>query len=140
MRRLLEWKYMNQQTNMTNNSTVDQTERYKKLLAQIDKEKKFTYDLIKLNDNTLVFILIDSNDHNKITTVAIVYKPYTNPPIWKLGVNGNTPVDYTDWNEVLEVFEVPGIIKDISSLKESLDNNIPSILEDFETYNNLWSK
>lgn len=152
MRRLLEWKYMNQQTNTTANSSTatasndnssagnfpSQEERYKKLLAQIDKEKQFTYDLIKLTDNALVFILIDANNNNNsnITTIAIVYKPYVNPPVWKLGVNGNAPVDYTDWNDVLEILEVPGIIKDTSSLKEAGS----SIAEEFETYNNLWSK
>ena len=140
MRRLLEWKYMNQQTNTTNNSTVDQTERYKKLLAQIDKENNYNYDLLLLNDTTLAFELDINPVNNKATMIAIVYNPSVNPPVWRMRVGNGTPVDYKDWNEILEVFEIPGIIKDISSLKESLDNNIPSIVEDFETYNNLWSK
>ena len=140
MRRLLEWKYMNQQTNTTNNSTVDQTERYKKLLAQIDKEKNYKYDLLLLNDKVLVFELDINPVNNKTTTIAIGHNPSVNPPVWRMRVGNGTPVEYKDWNDILEVFEVPGIIKDISSLKESLDNNIPSIVEDFETYNNLWSK
>ena len=153
MRRLLEWKYMNQQTNTTtNNSTPtasnktstgsnqDQTERYKKLLAQIDKEKNYKYDLLLLNDQTLAFELDINPVNNKTTMIAIVYNPAVNPPVWRMRVGNGTPVEYRDWNDILEVFEIPGIIKDISSLKESLNTNATSIVEDFETYNNLWSK
>lgn len=142
MRRLiLEWKLMsppnnninNTQTNSTSTKNFpDQTERYKKLLAQIDKEKRFNYNIITLTDNALVFELIDSLNDNKKTAIAIVYKPWTNPPVWVMAVGSGTRVDYKDWNEVLEIFEVPGIIKDISSLKES------SVAEDFELYENLW--
>ena len=137
---LKEWKYMNPPAN--NNSTTsgsssgnfpNQEERYKKLIAQIDKEKKFSYKVLHLNDNALVFELI--MDSTRKISIAIVYKPYTNPPVWKVGINNNPPVDYIDWNELLEVFEVPGIIKDISSLKESFSS---SIAEEFEAYNNLW--
>ena len=55
---LAEWKYMNPPAN--NNSTTsgsssgnfpNQEERYKKLIAQIDKEKKFSYKVLHLNDN-----------------------------------------------------------------------------------------
>ena len=153
MRRLLEWKYMNPQTNMTNNSSntttsnnsstgsfPSQETKYRKLLAQLAKENRFSYIVDTLTDNALVFNLIDTLNNDKTTNIAIVYKPYTSPPVWQLSVNNKVAVDYKDWNELLEVFEIPGIIKDISSLKESLDNNIPSIVEDFETYNNLWSK
>jgi hypothetical protein len=79
--------------------------------------------------------LIASLNDNKKTAIAIVYKPWTNPPVWVMTVGSGarvTGVDYKDWNEILEVFEVPGIIKDISSLKES------SVAEDFELYENLW--
>ena len=51
-------------------------------------------------------------------------------------VGNGKGVDYKDWNEVLEIFEIPGIIKDISSLKESFKS---SIAEDFELYENLWN-
>lgn len=131
MRRLTEWKLMNPSNTNNNTSTKnfpDQTERYKKLLAQIDKEKRFNYEVITLTDNALVFHL--NIDSSKFITIAIVYKPYTNPPVWRLGINGNKTVDYKTWNDVLDVLEV--IIKDISSLKES------SISEDFELYENLW--
>jgi hypothetical protein len=142
VRRLYEWKdakgnpvYLNNKTSSsasnTNNTSTrnfpDQTERYKKLLAQIDKEKRFNYEVITLTDNALVFNLIDPNNNNKITAIAIVYKPWTNPPVWVMTVGSGKGVDYKDWNEVLEIFEVPGIIKDISSLKESL-TTLPSKL------------
>lgn len=150
MRRLYEWKDAKGNKINLNNSTSgntstasnsstknfpDQTERYKKLLAQIDKEKRFNYNLVALTDNALVFELLDPLNNNKKITIAIVYKPYTNPPIWRMGVNNATTVEYKDWNEVLEVFEVPGIIKDISSLKESFKS---SMAKDFELYENLW--
>jgi hypothetical protein len=137
MRRLLEWKdakgnpvYLNNKTssasNTSNTSTnyPSQTERSKKLLAQIDKEKRFTYEVITLTDNALVFHL--NIDSSKFITIAIVYKPYTNPPVWRLGIDGNKTVDYETWNDVLDVLEV--IIKDISSLKESLTTKVPSKL------------
>ena len=139
---LTEWKYMNPpaSSNSNNNtagksSTLNypsQEEKFKKLLAQIDKEKRYTYNIILLNDNALVLELI--LDSTRKITIALVYKPFTSPPGWKVGVNNNIPLDYKDWNEVLDVFEVPGIIKDISSLKES----VSSIAEEFEVYNNLW--
>lgn len=138
MRRLYEWKYMNPPASNSNtavssnnssaNSNIDQTERYKKFLAQIDKEKRFNYNIVTLTDNALVFELLDPLNNNKKSTIAIVYKPYTNPPIWRMGVNDKATVEYKDWNELLEVFEVPGIIKDISSLKESLDTRVPTKL------------
>ena len=143
MRRLLEWKYMNQQTNTTANnkpSTVDQTDRYKKLLAHIDKENNYKYDVLLLNDQTLAFELDINPVNNKATMIAIVYNPVVNQPVWRMRVGNGTPVEYKDWNELLEIFNIPGIIEDISALKESLDNNVPSIVEDFEIYNNLWSK
>ena len=148
MRRLTEWKLMNPpasnnpttNTMITTNSSSaknfpDQTERFKKLLAQIDKEKIFNYNIITLTDNALVFELLDPLNNNKTITIAIVYKPYTNPPIWRMGVNNASTAEYKNWNEVLKVFEIPGIIKDISSLKESFE---ASIVEDFELYENLW--
>ena len=147
MRRLYEWKdakgnkiNLNNSTcrsttaasNVNNNSSTtnypNQTERYKKLLAQIDKEKRFNYNIVALTDNALVFNLIDPNNNNKITAIAVVYKPWTNPPVWVMAVGSGKGVNYKDWNEVLEIFEVPGIIKDISSLKESLTTKVPSKL------------
>jgi hypothetical protein len=148
MRRLYEWKdaqgntiNLNNKTSATasntNNTSTrnfpDQTERYKKLLAQIDKEKRFNYEVLTLTDNALVFNLINPVNSDQVIAVAIVYKPYTNPPVWVMAVGNGKGFDYKDWNEVLEIFEVPGIIKDISSLKES------SIAEDFELYENLWN-
>lgn len=136
---------MNPPANNSNSNTVSkpssslnypsQEDRYKKLLAQIDKEKSFSTSITTLNDNALVFNLIDPLNKNKVATFAIAYKPYTSPPEWKLWVNNNTSLDYKDWNEVLEIFEIPGIIKDVSSLKESFSS---SIVEEFEAYNNLW--
>ena len=144
MRRLLEWKYMNQPTAATmatgNKASTgnfpSQEERYKKLLAQIDKEKRFYYEVITLTDNALVFNLIDPLNKDKTIAIAIVYKPWTTPPVWVMAVSSGKGVDYKDWNDVLEILEVPGIIKDTSSLKEAGS----SIAEEFETYNNLWSK
>ena len=135
MRRLYEWKPMNPQgSNTTSTSKVPSyKEKFKELLAQIDKEKKFTYNVLALTDNALVIEL--ALDAARKITIATVYKPYTSPPAWKVGVNNLTPLDYKDWNEVLDVFEIPGIIKDVSSLKES----VSSIVEEFEVYNNLWS-
>jgi hypothetical protein len=147
VRRLYEWKdakgnkiNLNNKTSSTasntNNTSTrnfpDQTERYKKLLAQIDKEKRFNYNIVTLTDNALVFELLDPLNNNKKTAIAIVYKPWTNPPVWVMAVGSGKGFDYEDWNEILKFFEIPGIIKDITSLKES------SIAEDFELYENLW--
>ena len=146
MRRLYEWKHMNppasnstaSTTAVSNNPSTgnhpSQEERYKKLLAQIDKEKKYTYDLLLLNDQTLAFELYLNPVNNKATMIAIVYNPVVNQPVWRMRVGDGTPVEYKDWNELLEIFEIPGIIKDISSLKES----VSSMAEEFEVYNNLW--
>ena len=145
MRRLYEWKLMNPPTgnnNSSNTTTSSNTstskvpsykEKFKELLAQIDKEKKYTYNVVTLTDNALVFEL--ALDAARKITIAIVYKPYTNPPVWKVGINNLTPLDYKDWNEVLDVFEIPGIIKDVSSLKESFSS---SIAEEFKEYNSMW--
>lgn len=145
MRRLFEWKdakgnkiNLNNKTSSTSTSTMNypsQKERYKKLLVQIDKEKRFNYEVLTLTDNALVFNLINPVDSDKVIAVAIVYKPYVNPPVWKMGVGNGKGFDYNDWNEILEIFNVPGIKKDISSLKESFKS---SIAEDFELYENLW--
>ena len=146
MRRLYEWKLMNppasnstaSTTAVSNNPSTgnypSQEERYKKLLAQIDKEKQFDTSIITLNDNALVFNLVDPNDKNKITPIAIVYKPYTSPPHWVMAVGKGYGVEYKDWNELLEIFEIPGVIKDISSLKES----VSSIAEEFKAFSNMW--
>ena len=147
MRRLYEWKdaqgnkvYLNNNTSSTasntNNTSTNKVpsykEKFKELLAQIDKEKNYTYNVVTLTDNALVFEL--TLDTGRKITIAIVYKPYTNPPVWKVGVNNNIPLDYKDWNEVLDVFEIPGIIKDVSSLKES----VHSIVEEFKDYDSMW--
>lgn len=144
MRRLYEWKYMNPPTATGNNNSSNTTagnntskvlsykEKFKELLKQLDKEKKFTYNVITITDNALVLEL--ALDAARKITIAIIYKPYTSPPVWKVGVNNLAPLDYKDWNEVLDVFEVPGIIDDVSSLKESFSS---SIVEEFEVYNSL---
>ena len=138
MRRLYEWKPMSPSTNnsSTSNTAASNFSSYKQkfegLLKQLDKEKKYTYNVNTLTDNALVLELI--MDPTRKITISLVYKPYTSPPVWKVRINNLATLDYKDWNEVLDVFEVPGIIDDISSLKES----VSSIAEEFETYNNLW--
>lgn len=145
MRRLLEWKdakgnkiNLNNKTSSASTSTTNypsQKERYKKLFAQIDKEKRFNYEVLTLTDNALVFNIFNSVNNNKVIAVTIVYKPYTDPPVWKMGVSNGKGFDYNDWNEILEIFNVSGIIKDISSLKESFNS---SIAEDFKEYESMW--
>ena len=140
---LTEWKYMNPPAGNTIARTVSksstlnypsQEDRYKKLLEQIAKEKKFNFTINSFTDNLLEFTLIDPLNNDKTILVTICYKPYTTPPFWRVQVGKWEAEDFKEWNEVLEVFEIPGIIKDISSLKES----VSSIAEEFEVYNNLW--
>ena len=136
---LQEWKPMNPPINNSSTSHTAASnfssykQKFEELLKQLDKEKKYTYNTILLNDNALVLELI--MDSTRKITIALVYKPFTNPPVWKVGINNLTPVDYKDWNEVLDVFEVPGIINDVSSLKESFSS---SIVEEFKEYASMW--
>jgi hypothetical protein len=138
---LTEWKYMSPPTGNTiartssKSSSLNypsQEDRYKKLLAQINMENRFSCSIKALTDNVLEFDLV--LDPTRTITISICYKPYTTPPVWYVGINNMTPVSYEDWNDVLDVFEGPGLIKDTSSLKES----VSSIAEEFEIYNNLW--
>lgn len=144
---LTEWKYMNPPTNSSNSNiasksstltSLRQEEKFKNLIAQLDKEKKFNYTVHLLNSISLIFTLVDPLNNNKKTDIAIIYKESTNPPTWLLGINRNLALDYENWNELLDALEVAGIINDVSSLKESLDSSVSSIAEEFEVYNNLW--
>lgn len=137
MRRLLEWKLMNPPASNTiirtssKSSSLNypsQEERYKKLLAQIDKEKRFNFSIVSFTDNLLEFNLIDPLNNNKTIPITICYKPYVTPPYWRMQVGSGQDVVYKDWNELLEIFEIPGIIKNISSLKESFTTKVPSKL------------
>jgi len=133
MRRLYEWKYMNPPNNnttntQTNNSSTrnypDQTANYKKLLAQIDSDKKYKYHIMLFTDRIISLDL----SPNCSLMIKIVFKPYV--PNYFVEIAGK---DYycKDYSEVLDLLVSKGIIKDkslytASSLTEEL--RVPSKL------------
>lgn len=107
---------------------LDQTARYKKLLAKIDSEKKFTYDIKELSTRVLA-IVIDNELIRKF--VRIIYSPSKESYLVQISESPDVRCDY--WKTVLQVLVGAGIIKNTS---ESLDNS--SIAEDFKEYESLW--
>lgn len=139
MRRLVEWKYMNPPVNNTNNSTStnnypSQEDNYKKVLAQMDSERKNSYTVNQLTDRILDIDLETNPISHRTIKLSIVYKPYTTPPRYQINFN-SMGMAYTDWWDVLSALKTGGVIDDISSLTESLG---ASVANEFEIYNNLW--
>lgn len=109
-------------------NSKDQTERYKKLLAKIDSEKKFTYDVKELSTRVLA-IVIDNELIRKF--VRIIYSPSKESYLVQISESPDVRCDY--WKTVLQVLVGAGIIKNTS---ESLDNS--SMAEEFKEYESLW--
>lgn len=144
MRRLLEWKYMNPQTNttasavsnkQTTNNYPSQEADYKKLLDQIDKENVFMYSTKKLTDRILEADLW--YNVRVFQKISIVYYPYVPEYTIRIYDESGTEVSKTEcktFEEVLDVLIRNKIIKDKSFYSAA------SVAEEFEVYNNLWSK
>lgn len=147
MRRLLEWKYMNPPTNNTaaNNTSSNittntatttssstsinypsQKDRYKKFLAQINTENNFKYTVTMLTDDRVVFNLEFPDGSTRL--ISIIYKPDRTPPRYIMIVETVQPAEYTDWSDLVEIFELAGIIKDASLCESTsklyIDKNI----------------
>jgi hypothetical protein len=120
--------------NISNNSPAtlvnskDQTERYKKLLAKIDSEKKYTYKVKELSNRVLA-IVIDSELIRKF--VRIIYSPSKESYLVQISESPDVRCDA--WKTALQVLVGAGIIKNTS---ESIDNS--SYADDFKLYENLW--
>ena len=109
-------------------NSKDQTARYKKLLAKIDSEKKFTYDVKELSTRVLA-IVIDNELIRKF--VRIIYSPSKESYLVQISESPDVRCDY--WKTVLQVLVGAEIIKNTS---ESLDNS--SMAEEFKEYESLW--
>lgn len=139
---LLEWvdSSGNKVTSPSNNSSSqntspaapidpkDQTERYKKLLAKIDSEKKYTYQVKELSNRVLTFI-IDLDFKRQY--IRIIYSP--SKESYLVQIVGDHDVRCDAWKTVLQILVSIGVIKDTS---ESLDI---SYADDFKLYENLWN-
>jgi hypothetical protein len=136
MRRLYEWKDDNgKKINLTtsaitsptpssNKNYLDHTDRYKKLLAQIDSDKIVKYTINLLDDRILAITL------NNGVGVKIIFKPYV--PCYVVQVDGyDTKCD--DYKEVLKTLIIEGIIGDTD-----LCESVSSVVEEFKEYETLW--
>lgn len=113
-----------QSTSSSNKNYPDQTDRYKRLLAQITSDKIVKYTVNLLDDRILAITL------NNGVGVKIIFKPYV--PCYVVQVDGyDTECD--DYEEVLKTLIIEGIITD-TDLCESTG----SIADDFKLYENLW--
>lgn len=147
MRRLLEWKYMNPPTNNTaaNNTSSNittntatttssststsypsQKDRYKKLIKQL--ERLYRVVVKDLTDSNLEADLTGLNT-SRVVKILIIYDPSTTPPCYVIVVNNKRSTTYTDWNEVLELFEICGLIPDAKLCESKISStDIPSKL------------
>jgi hypothetical protein len=121
-----------QNNSQQNNSSLspdpkDQTERYKKLLAKIDSEKKYTYQVKELSNRLLSFVI--DNEFKK-QFIRILYSPTRED--YLVQYVGSHDMRCDNWKTVLQSLVGMGVIKDTS---ESLDI---SYAEDFKLYENLW--
>ncbi len=127
---LTEWVAMkNNSTSApaTNTSSTknypDQTDRYKRLLAQIDSDGFSKYTINLLDDRILAFTTHDG------LPIKIIFKPYV--PCYLLQIDGK---DFSceDFEEVLD------ILLDIEVIKNTDLCESASMAEDFKVYENLW--
>ena len=126
---LLEWvdrqgKKVGQTSTTSTKNYPDQTERYKKLLNQIDSDGFCKYTINLLDDRILAFTISNG------VGVKIIFKPYV--PCYLVQVDGYDN-NCKDWEEVLKLLIIEGIIGD-TDLCESA-----SYAEDFKLYENLWN-
>lgn len=103
----------------------DQTDRYKRLLAQIDADGYSKYTVNLLDDRILAFTTHDG------LPIKIIYKPYTTPPSYLVQIDGK---DFYD-NEYEDVLN---LLLDIEVIKNTDLCESASIAEDFRTYETLW--
>jgi hypothetical protein len=119
-----------------NNSTaaqvnpLDQTDRYKKLLAKIDSEKNYTYKLKDLSSRILAFV-IDFGKSDYVY-IRIIFSPRNQT--YLVQVVGDDDYRYDSWDEVLKLLVSIRVIKNTYNC-ESLDI---SYADDFKLYENLW--
>lgn len=128
MRRLLEWKYINPPANNTSSNYLNQTDKYKKLLAKIDTDNICKYAVNELTDRILS-ITVDTKFKTGLK-IKIVYKPYV--PCYLVQVNEHKELSDLAFEDVLEMLEIAAVIKD-TNLNESI-----SFIEDLALYTNLW--
>lgn len=135
--RIKEWRDANgKKVGSTSSSMIssglknypDQTDRYKKLLAQIDSDKICTYTVNELTDRILNITVNTKNKTN--LKIKIVYKPYCNPPCYSLIANDKEVNDLT-YEEVLDLLEMAAVISN-TNLCES------TLADEFKTYENMW--
>ena len=119
-------------TSATQTSTKnypDQTDRYKKLLAQIDSDGISEYSLNSLTDRVLDITV--NTVWKKGIQIQIVYKPYV--PNYTFIVNKNNQLSFDTYEELLEFLITSGVIADTD-----LCESATSVAEDFLLYENLW--
>ena len=102
----------------------DHTERYKKLLAQIDSDGFCKYTVNLLDDRILALTL------NNGVGVKIIFKPYV--PCYLVQVDGYDN-NCKDWDEVLKLLIIEGIIGDTDLCESS------SYADDFKIYEDMWN-
>jgi len=114
-----------QTTNKTSTKNYpDQTERYKKLLAQIDSDGFCKYTINILDDRILAITL------NNGVGVKIIFKPYV--PCYLVQVDGYDN-NCDTFEDVLKLLIIEGIIGD-TDLCEST-----SFADDFKIYEDMWN-
>lgn len=126
----------NSSSNTSSNKTSaknypDQTDRYKRLLAQIDADKTCKY-IVNLLDDRILAITINSAKGD--LGFKIIFKPYV--PCYLLQLTTKESVkelSREDFEEVLDLLLDAGLINNTD-----LCESISSIADDFKTYENLW--
>ena len=111
-------------SNTSTKNYPDQTDRYKRLLAQIDSDGFCKVTVNLLDDRILAFTTHDG------LPIKIIFKPYV--PCYLLQIDGK---DFSckDFEEVLD------ILLDIEVIKNTDLCESASFAEDFRLYENLWN-
>ncbi len=109
-------------------NNLDQTERYKKLLAKIDSEKNYTYKLKDLSSRILAFV-IDFGKSDYVY-IRIIFSPRNQT--YLVQVVGDDDYRYDSWDEVLKLLVSIRVIKNTYNC-ESLEDEFSeeNILTEF---------
>lgn len=113
-------------------NNLDQTERYKKLLAKIDSEKKLKYELKDLTNRILALVINFSADDRQY--IRILFSPKNGT--YLLQIVGDNDFRCASWDEVLQILISIGVIRNTYNC-ESIES---SVADEFKLYEDLWEQ
>ena len=107
-------------------NNLDQTERYKKLLAKIDSEKKLKYELKDLTNRILALVINFSADDRQY--IRILFSPKNGT--YLVQIVGDNDFRCSSWDEVLQILISIGVIRNTYNC-ESIESSEENILTEF---------